>query len=90
MSSSRSSYFGRDDGCSKLQAPDLACPDTSLSWQRFREAGLDTWLAEQTADLKAGLSHFSAGQEGAQHNGSGDGHVVAGGARTLDQVPRSG
>ena len=65
MSSSSSLYFGREDGCSKLQAPDRACLDTSLSRVRFREAGLDTWLAEQTADLKAGLSHFSAGQEGA-------------------------
>ena len=65
MSSSRSSYFGRDDGCSKLQAPDLACPDTSLSRQRFREAGLDTRLAKRTAAVKAGFSRFPACQEGA-------------------------
>ena len=65
MSSSRSSYFGREDGCSKLQAPDGACLDTSLSRQRFREAGLDTWLARQTAAVEAGFSYFPACQEGA-------------------------
>jgi hypothetical protein len=47
-------------GCTKLQEIDRGAPDAVSNRQRIREAGLETWLAEQAAKVEAGYSYFAA------------------------------